>query len=80
MRDNKNPTYNYKTNNTTTKIGTIHLKLDIDNTAFKLALLEEQYKMKVRIINDLDKEKAKQTKELSGILDRIYSIKEAYKK
>ena len=77
MRDNKNPTYNYKTNNTTTKIGTIRVNLGIDTTAFRLALLEEQYKMKVRIINDLDKEKRKQTKELSGILDRIYSIKES---
>lgn len=61
----------------TTKLGTLSIKLNIDTKAFQLAILEERYKMKVRIINDLNNEKLKQTKELNTILNKIYSLKES---
>lgn len=61
----------------TTKLGTLTVKLNVDTKAFQLAILEERYKMKVRILNDLEQVRVKQNKELSSILNKIYSLKES---
>ena len=58
-------------------VSNLTIKLNLDAKAFHLAILEEQYKMKVRIINDLNNEKLKQTKELNTILNKIYNLKES---
>ena len=60
-----------------TTVSTLTVKINLDTKAFQLALLEERYKMKVRILNDLNTEKLKQTKELNTILNKIYSLKES---
>lgn len=67
----------YKTLNNNNKLSELTIKLNIDAKSFHLAILEEQYKMKVRILNDLEQVKAKQKKELSSILNKIYTLKEA---
>ena len=58
-------------------VSNLTIKINLDSKAFQLAVLEERYKMKVRIINDLNNEKLKQTKELNTILNKIYSLKES---
>ena len=60
-----------------TTVSNLTIKINLDSKAFQLAVLEERYKMKVRIINDLNNEKLKQTKELNTILNKIYSLKES---
>lgn len=60
-------------------VSNLTIKINLDSKAFQLAVLEERYKMKVRIINDLNNEKLKQTKELNTILNKIYSLKESTK-
>ena len=67
----------YKTLNNNNKLSELTIKLNIDAKSFQLAVLEEQYKMKVRILNDLEQVKAKQKKELSSILNKIYTLKES---
>ena len=62
-----------------TTVSNLTIKINLDSKAFQLAVLEERYKMKVRIINDLNNEKLKQTKELNTILNKIYSLKESTK-
>lgn len=77
----------YKTlTNNKNKLGTITIRLEVDNKAFQLAILEEQYKLKVRAIDNrtkyiqnLEAIKVKELKELGIILNKIYSIKEATK-
>ena len=58
-------------------VSNLTIKINLDSKAFQLAILEERYKMKVRIINDLNNEKLKQTKELNTILNKIYKLKES---
>lgn len=58
-------------------VSNLTIKLNLDAKAFQLAILEERYKMKVRILNDLNSEKLKQTKELNTILNKIYNLKES---
>lgn len=60
-----------------TTVSNLTIKLNLDAKAFQLAILEEQYKMKVRILNDLEQVKTKQKKELSSILNKIYTLKES---
>ena len=46
----------YKTlTNNKSKLGTITIRLEVDNKAFQLAILEEQYKLKVRAIDNRTK-------------------------
>ena len=74
----------YQTLTNNNKIGTIKVKLEVDCKAFQLAILEEQYKLKVaaidnrtKYIQNLEAIKVKEIKELGIILNKIYSIKEA---
>ena len=77
----------YKTlTNNKSKLGTITVRLEVDSKAFQLAILEEQYKLKVRAIDNrtkyiqnLEAIKVKELKELGTILNKIYSIKESTK-